>query len=158
MILTNDNNKTRLIYSSDIINNNLSIKKYNNKLKKNYIKLKGNTEPLLVINRGYGKGKYNFNYCIIDINKEYLIENHLICIKYNNKNKISKNKLIKLYNKLIKSLNDDKTKKFINLYFSNNAINTTEPTFILNSKSDKVLEFSYNFFISIISSFIPKIV
>ena len=35
--LTDDNNKTHLIYSSDITNNKLSIKKYSNKEKKNYI-------------------------------------------------------------------------------------------------------------------------
>lgn len=64
--LTDDNNKTHLIYSSDITNNKLSIKNYSNKEKKNYINKKGDTSPLLVINRGYGVGSYNFNYCIIN--------------------------------------------------------------------------------------------
>ena len=27
-------------------------------------------------------GEYKFNYCLIDTDKDYLIENHLICIEY----------------------------------------------------------------------------
>ena len=40
---------------------------------------------MLVVNRGYGVGKYNFRYCLIDIKDKYLIENHLICIEYTKK-------------------------------------------------------------------------
>ena len=86
-ILTDDKNKTLLVYSSDITNHQLDIKPYKNRYKKNYIDKKGFTEPLLVVNRGYGVGKYNLNYCIIDIKKEYLIENHLICVFYTKKNR-----------------------------------------------------------------------
>ena len=82
-ILTSDNTKTRLIYSSDIVKNKLSIKTYANKHKKNYIDMNGFTEPTLVINRGYGKGAYKFSYAIIDVNFQYQIENHLIEIKCN---------------------------------------------------------------------------
>jgi len=113
-----------LIYSSDIKNKKLKIKKYSNKDKKNYINKVGNTNPVLVINRGYGVGNYSFEYCLIDIEKEYLIENHLICVNYT-KN-ISYKKLIKLYKMIIKSFENENTKKFIELYFGNNAINTTE--------------------------------
>ena len=124
--LTSDDKKTLLIYNSDIKNNELIPQKYSNENKKNYINKKGFTDPLLVINRGYGTGKYFFNYCIINENKniEYLIENHLICIKYNDK--INKKKLINLYKKIIKSFENEKTQEFIKLYFGNNAINTTE--------------------------------
>ena len=124
--LTDDKTKTLLIYSSDISNNKLSIKNYSNKDKKNYINKKGNNSPLLVINRGYGVGSYNFNYCIINEkdNINYLIENHLICIKYS---KLSSNdNLIKKYKQIIKSFNNKKTIEFIKIYFGNNAINTTE--------------------------------
>jgi type I restriction-modification system DNA methylase subunit len=125
-ILTADNKKTLLVYSSDIKNNKLIIKKYSNEEKKNYINKKGSTEPLLVINRGYGVGKYSFNYCLINENEniEYLIENHLICIKYTKS--ISNEKLISLYKKIIKSFENKNTQEFIELYFGNNAINTTE--------------------------------
>tara|TARA_B100001093_G_scaffold405030_1_gene393183 strand:+ start:1420 stop:2634 length:1215 start_codon:yes stop_codon:yes gene_type:complete len=125
-ILTDDNSETRLIYSSDIINNELSIKKYSNKDKKNYINKKGDNIPLLVINRGYGVGSYNFNYCIINENDNinYLVENHLICIKYNDV--LPNDVLINKYKKIIKSFKNEKTSEFINIYFGNNAINTTE--------------------------------
>lgn len=125
--LTDDNTKTHLIYSSDITTNNkLSIKKYSNKEKKNYINKKGNNTPLLVINRGYGVGSYNFKYCIINENDNinYLVENHLICIK--NSNLLSKEDLIKKYKQIIKSFNNKKTIEFIKIYFGNNAMNTTE--------------------------------
>ena len=124
--LTDDNTKTQLIYSSDITNNKLSIKKYSNKEKKNYINKKGNNTPLLVINRGYGVGSYNFKYCIINENDNinYLVENHLICIK--NSNLLSKEDLIKKYKQIIKSFNNKKTIEFIKIYFGNNAMNTTE--------------------------------
>lgn len=132
-ILTHDKSKTLLIYSSDISNNKLKIKAYSNKDKKNYIDKKGKTEPLLVINRGYGVGSYKFNYCIINENEDeevkYLVENHLICIQY--REKIEREELIKKYKKIIRSFNDERTKKFIKIYFGNNAMNTTELNNIL---------------------------
>ena len=123
-ILTDDTSKTLLIYSSNIQSNTLTIKKYANDAKKSYINKKGITGPLLVINRGYGVGDYNFEYCLINTNKEYLIENHLICVKYNGE--ISDDELVKKYENIIKSLENIKTKEFVKLYFGNNAINTTE--------------------------------
>lgn len=128
-ILTDDITKTLLIYSSDIKNNKLNIQSYSNKDKKNYINKQGFDEPILVINRGYGVGNYNFEYCLIEGGFQYLIENHLICIKYTQT--IDNKDLIILYNKIIKSLENEKTKQFINLYFGNNAINTTELSDIL---------------------------
>ena len=128
-ILTDDSTKTRLIYSSDIVKNNLSIKYYSNPLKKNYIDMDGFTNPTLVINRGYGKGTYKFSYAIIDVNFEYQVENHLIEIKCSEN--WSKSKLLSAYKKIVKSLNDSRTTKFVSIYFGNNAINTTELAHIL---------------------------
>lgn len=124
--LTDDKDKTLLIYSSDIKDKKLLIKTYSNKEKKNYINKKGSDSPLLVLNRGYGVGTYNFNYCIINENDniKYLIENHLICIEY--KDEISNEDLIEKYKKIIKSFENNKTLDFIKIYFGNNAINTTE--------------------------------
>jgi hypothetical protein len=131
-ILTDDNTQTRLIYSSDIQNNALTIKQYNNEQKKNYIKKAGVNRPLIVINRGYGVGEYKFNYCLIDNDKDYLIENHLICIEYISlEEAISKEQLIAKYNKIIMSLKDKRTQDFIDVYFGNNAINTTEMNCVL---------------------------
>jgi adenine-specific DNA-methyltransferase len=100
--------KTLLIYSSDIKNKTLVTKSYSNEAKKNYINKKGETSPVLVLNRGYGVGKYNFEYCLINRDKdtEYLIENHLICIKY--KTTIDKKELICLYDKIIQSFENSK--------------------------------------------------
>ena len=84
---------------------------------------------MLVVNRGYGKGKYKFNYCLLDMKEEYLVENHLICIRH--KDEIEKEDLLELYGKIIKSFNDDRTEQFINYYFVNNAINTMELQHIL---------------------------
>jgi len=127
-VLTDNSKKTRLIYSSDIKDKSLIIKKYSNKDKKNYIDKKGNKEPIIVLNRGYGKGKYKLDYCLIDVDFEYLIENHLICIK--SKENMSKKLLLDLYNEIILSFDNEKTSEFINLYFGNSAINTTELKYI----------------------------
>jgi type I restriction-modification system DNA methylase subunit len=128
-ILTDDSKKTRLIYSSDIVDSNLVVKEYTNKDKKNYIDKPGSKDVILVINRGYGVGDYHFNYCMIDVDYPYLVENHLICVKYRAQK--TKPELLELYNNIIQSLNHEKTTEFINLYFGNNAINTTELNYIL---------------------------
>jgi type I restriction-modification system DNA methylase subunit len=128
-ILTDDTKKTRLIYSSDIVDPKLVVKEYANKEKKNYIDKPGSTDVILVINRGYGVGDYQFHYCVIDVDYPYLVENHLICVKYGAQK--TKPELLQLYNKIIQSLNHEKTSEFINLYFGNNAINTTELNYIL---------------------------
>jgi type I restriction-modification system DNA methylase subunit len=121
-ILTNDATKTRLIYSSDIKDNKLVLQKYVNKEKKNYIDKAGCNEPVLVINRGYGVGNYKFDYCLIEGGFEYLIENHLICVKCDLENEGA----VAMYERIISSLENPKTIEFIKLYFGNNAINTTE--------------------------------
>jgi hypothetical protein len=128
-LLSDDATLTRLIYSSDIQNNELIMKTYKDEDKKNYIDKDGLTEPVLVLNRGYGKGSYSLNYCLINMTKKYLIENHLISIKYTKPG--SKDLLIEKYNSIIKSFDNEKTKEFINIYFGNNAINTTELKYIL---------------------------
>jgi type I restriction-modification system DNA methylase subunit len=128
-ILTNDNSKTRLIYNSDIVNGELRMKTYRNEEKKNFIDREGGESPLLVVNRGYRAGTYNFEYCLIEGGFEYLIENHLICIKY--VEEIEDEELTELYKKIITSLEDSRTSEFIRLYFGNNAINTTELNAVL---------------------------
>jgi tRNA1(Val) A37 N6-methylase TrmN6 len=121
-ILTNDATKTRLIYSSDIKDNELVLQKYANKEKKNYIDKAGCNDPVLVINRGYGVGNYKFDYSLIEGGFEYLIENHLICVKCD----LGNEGAVAMYEKIISSLENPKTIEFIKLYFGNNAINTTE--------------------------------
>lgn len=128
-ILSDNEEDTLLIYSSNIDNGELKIKNYKDKQKKNYIKKKGLNKPNLLVNRGYGVGQYNFNYCLITPDNElikngYLIENHVISITY--KGEIDNDELIEKYENIIESLKNNRTKEFIKLYFGNNAINTTE--------------------------------
>ena len=126
--LSDDASLPRLIYSSDIQNGELIMNEFRNEEKKNYINRDDGkmTEPLLVLNRGYGKGKYILNYCLINIDKPYFVENHLICIIPKEKEQI-----LEKYNKIIHSFNNPKTMEFINLYFGNAAINTTELKYVL---------------------------
>lgn len=128
-LLTDDNTKTKLIYNSNIKNNELIHKDYKNDLKKNYINKSGFKEPMLIINRGNGNSSYKFEYCLIDIEEEYLIENHLIMIRYNED--IDKDKLIHKYLQIIKSFENPKTKEFIKIFFGNNAINIKELLYLL---------------------------
>ncbi len=74
-------------------------------------------------------GEYNFNYFIVNIDKEYLIENHLIYIYHKTEN--NKEFLNNYFKKIIKSFQDERTKNFISKYFGNNAINTNELKHIL---------------------------
>jgi adenine-specific DNA-methyltransferase len=129
-ILTNDASKTRLIYSSDITGNELSMKTYANAAKRNFIHRAGIKRPMLVINRGYGVGEYKFHYCLLDGSIEYLVENHLICIE-SNQAELSNEELVASYKKIIQSLQEKRTTDFIQLYFGNNAINTTELNYVL---------------------------
>lgn len=135
-ILTHDTSKTRLIYSSDIKDGKLIIKTYSNADKKNYLDTDGtnfvtSNGPLLVLNRGYGTGEYNFDYCLIDEPEtfNYLVENHLICIRP--VNPLDKSTLLEYYEKMIRSFQDERTKEYISIYFGNNAINTTELACVL---------------------------
>jgi len=128
-ILTDDDTQTRLIYSGDIKTNKLEEVNYKDPSKKNYIMKDGHTGPMLLLNRGYGKGKYTFSYCLVDMDTPYLIENHVIAIRI--RGALSKERLMERYNKIIQSFCNDKTKMFVDLYFGNNAINTTELKYIL---------------------------
>ena len=128
-ILTNDKEKTLLIYNGNIKKNQLQIESFKNEEKKNYIDKDGNNDMVLLINRGYGKGDYQFNYCLVDMEKKYLVENHLIVISH--KSIHNKEKLRLFFEKIIQSFQEEKTRKFIELYFGNNAINTNELLFLL---------------------------
>jgi tRNA1(Val) A37 N6-methylase TrmN6 len=127
-LLTNDASKTRLIYSSSIENNKLCLQSSNNIEKKNYITKKGIIGPMIVVNRGYGVGNYKFNYCLINENYEYLLENHLITIEFK---EAPHEELLNLYKKIITSLEHSNTLEFVAIYFGNNAINSTELSKIL---------------------------
>jgi adenine-specific DNA-methyltransferase len=128
--LTPDDTKTRLIYSSDIKDGQLVSKPYKNADKQQYINRPGITRPMIVVNRGYGIGTYKFSFCLLNTDTEYLIENHLICIEYENES-ISSEELLDKYNQIIESFKDERTYQFIDNYFGNSAINTNELKYIL---------------------------
>ena len=123
-VLTDDITETRLIYSGDIKDNKLQVTSYKNSEKKNYIHKEGETGPLLAVNRGYGVGGYKFDYCLVDIDQKYTIENHLITIR--SSSKISDEELREKYKLIIKSFENEKTQQFIDLYCCNSAMNTNE--------------------------------
>jgi len=138
-ILTDDETQTRLIYSGDVETGNFIPKKYKNTQKLNYIRREGINQPMIVVNRGYGVGNYKFYACFIEPdltkNRSYLIENHLICIdqivNVKDDDDAEKINLNNKYKKVLESFSDDRTKEFIDIYFGNNAINTTELLYIL---------------------------
>lgn len=109
-LLTDDPGATRLVYSGDIVGNTLSLTKY--KSKKNYIDKPGFDENALIVNRGYGSGTYKFKYCRVD--GTYLFENHLLVIRGTKLGVI------------MKSFEDPRTQRFVDLYFGNNAMTATE--------------------------------
>ena len=116
------------------MNGEFKPKTYKNNEKKNYIDKKGSNKPVIVVSRGYAGGNYNFEYCLIR-HKNYLLENHIIAIKpKDDKDEYSEKErsvLIKLLKKIITSFEDPRTKEFINIYFSNNQMNTTELQYVL---------------------------
>lgn len=128
-LLTNDETKTRLIYSSNIENKQFVYKTYTNESKKSFINKPGLRGPMLVLNRGYGTGTYNFEYCLLNVDFNYLIENHLMCVHYEKDHRPQQ--LIELYQKIIRSFENPKTQDFVKHYFGNSAINSTELNTIL---------------------------
>lgn len=114
-----------LVYNTNIVQNKFEKKEFKNKEKKQYIldgeAVKG---PMIVINRGNGNSKYQFTYCYLDEKIEdrfYVVENHLNMILG------EKDKLIKV----MESLNDPRTKEFLNLFCGNNGLSKTEIETIL---------------------------
>ena len=122
--LTDDEDETILIYNTNISKDNkLEIKSFKNDEKKQYITRAGRIEPVLVVNRGNGNSDYKLNYAVIKTGP-FLIENHLNEI-YSQK-KMETNELLKLYEKIMRSFENPKTKKFIKIFLGNNSLSKTE--------------------------------
>lgn len=127
--LTNDPTKTQLIYSSNLKSNSIVNTLNNNTDKKPYIDKEGITDPVIVVNRGDGKGKFYLKFCLINQESPFLIENHLMYI-YSNQI-ISRDEKLSRLRMVQKSLEDPRTTSFINLYFGNSAMNSSELKYIL---------------------------
>lgn len=122
--LTDNEEDTILIYNSNISKDNkFEIKDFKNEEKKQYINRDGRIDPVLVVNRGNGNSDYKLTYAIIKTGP-FLIENHLNEI-YSPK-KMKQNDLLALYGKIIKSFENPKTKKFIEIFLGNNSLSKTE--------------------------------
>jgi hypothetical protein len=122
--LTDNVEDTILIYNSNISNDNKFVfKEFKNDEKKQYINIDGRIDPVLVVNRGNGNSAYKLNYALIE-KGPFVIENHLNEI-YSPK-KMEKTKLLQIYDKIINSFKNPKTKKFIELFLGNNGLSKTE--------------------------------
>jgi type I restriction-modification system DNA methylase subunit len=130
-LLNNDKTNTILLYNTNVTNDNkILITSFKNVDKGQYINLEGSTDPIIVVNRGNGNAGYNFKYALIeDLKQPYLVENHLNII-YSEIGR-EKKELIKIYKKIIKSFENEKTKEFIQLFFGNNGLSKTELETIL---------------------------
>jgi hypothetical protein len=133
-ILTNDATKPRLIYNSNIQEGRFEHKTYKNGEKKAFIDKPGIRTPMIVVNRGYGVGKYKFYYCLLtpdavstSSSAGYLIENHLICITHKSSTGTTDApSSLTAFHRVIKSFQDPRTQEFISYYCGNNAISSTE--------------------------------
>ena len=123
-ILTDDPTGTLLIYNSNIVQNGICLKKFSKDEKKQFIRLSGNVEPIIVVNRGNGNSSYKLTYSWVDGSTPYLIENHLNII-------YSPEKKRELLEPVYKSLQNPKTLRFIELYFGNGGLSKTELETIL---------------------------
>jgi hypothetical protein len=120
--LTDDDKKTRLIYSGDIKEGVLGKHKSKNEEKKHYIDMNGERGgALLLINRGYGVGQYVFNTCLVDVEYDILIENHVMWIRGE----------VGILTKIKKSFDDPRTGEFLAIYSQNSALNSSELTTVL---------------------------
>ena len=123
--LTDDKDETVLIYNTNLTKEHtIDLKTFKNEEKHQYIKKDGRIDPILVVNRGNGNSAYNLNYALVLNIGPYLIENHLNEIY--SPNKIKKEDLINLFNKIIQSFENPKTQLFIDLFLGNNGLSKTE--------------------------------
>jgi hypothetical protein len=122
--LTDDDTNTILIYNTNITKDNtLEVKKFKNDEKGQYITRGGRMSPVLVVNRGNGNSAYKLQYAVIK-EAPFLIENHLNEIY--SPNKMSKDDLLKVYEKIIKSFENPNTQHFIDIFLGNNGLSKTE--------------------------------
>lgn len=118
-ILTDDPNATLLIYNSNVVQGEITVKKFAKDEKKQFINLPGTTEPVIVVNRGNGNSSYKLAFSWVDKTTPYLVENHLNVIYSPNKKK-------EQLEPVFRSLKNPKTLRFIELFFGNGGLSKTE--------------------------------
>lgn len=129
-LLTHDELNTILLYNTNVTNDNkIKLTTFKNAEKAQYINVEGNTDPIIVVNRGNGNASYNFKYALIEKLMPFVVENHLNMIYSPTPKK--KSELIVIYKKIIDSFENPKTMAFIELFFGNNGLSKTELETIL---------------------------
>ncbi len=115
--LTNDNSKSKLIWSNNI-GTDCRFKEYNHDIKKQYIDInKSDIYPAILFNRITGLGS-NLNLRAIYINEPYLAENHVNVIISNDIDLLKD-----IYNKII---NDDSCKDLLRSLIGSTQVSKTE--------------------------------
>lgn len=90
------------------------------------------TTPLLVMNRGYGSGKYTLCAAVYDACSEkepFVAENHVLCIRTPPPRKTNDTNFpdgVVLHEAIQRSFDDPRTAAFVSIYCTNNALNVYE--------------------------------
>jgi hypothetical protein len=123
--LTDDASEgTTLLYDSNVTKQHcIELKTFKNDEKKQYIKMDGRIDTILVVSRGHGNSKYKLEYALIDF-APYLVENHLNEIY--SKREMEKGKLRQLLEQVMVSFQNPKTQLFIDTFLGNNGLSKTE--------------------------------
>jgi hypothetical protein len=125
-LLTGNESSTMLLYNSNISKTNtIEPKMFKNDEKKQYINMTGKRETVIVVNRGNGNAAYKLTYAIVDMERDYLVENHLNIIYYDGEH-VDNEKKKEIYSKIINSFQNEKTQLFINMFLGNNGLSKTE--------------------------------
>jgi hypothetical protein len=123
--LSSESTDTLLIYNSNVTKNNtINLLEFNNDEKKQYIRMGGHNEPIIVVNRGNGNCSYRLTYALVnEPTRSYLVENHLNMIYSKTHSPIQ---LSVLYEQVIESFKNKKTELFIKTFLGNNGLSKTE--------------------------------
>lgn len=120
LFVNKNKSKNVLIYSTDIQGDGkvtLNNREYRY-LHKSIPMMK---EKVVVINRGYGNAKYRMNVGIVDGTFPYRLENHVLYISKKD-GELTDDEV----DNIVKSLQSEKTRKFIEIVLNNNAITANE--------------------------------
>ena len=123
-LLTDDTSNTLLLYNSNISRDNtIRIMDFKNDEKKQYIRMDGTRDMVIVVNRGNGNSAYNHTYAFVDGTTPYLVENHLNVIY--SETLTGEEKRV-LFESVLRSFQNNKTQQFIRTFLGNNGLSKTE--------------------------------
>ena len=127
-LLTDDGTDTLLIYNSNITDQHgirlLDFER--NDAKKQFIRMEGSADTVIVVNRGNGNSAYKHTYALVQGTAErpYLVENHLNVI-YAPATMLPTEKT-RVLNQVLRSFQHPKTELFIRAFLGNNGLSKTE--------------------------------